>query len=729
MEKNLSKYYHLKSFKLIVSVILTILAMLLSQVGIIQDFENKALDYRFRHWENQLTPDSSMVIISIDDNSLDFFATNGVAWPWPRSFYGHLVDYLAGEGAQAIVFDMLFTHPDADRSDTDAEETDGLFAEALVSSGNTVLGLILEYQDLKTYSDSKKINIKAEPILHYPLSDSLLQLPIEVFLLAKPMLGHTNITPDQDGIFRHVTPIIDHRGIAIPSLALATYLSIHSLSDIYAEDGNLSVGDLLIPIQADGQQMINWYGPAGPTGVFPYYSFQAAIQSASAQTYGGDPSIQPGTFKDKIVVIGADASGLRDLKATPILQNGLHPGMEVWATVLSNYLQHDFIYPVHVIPMILILIGMSFVILYSFDRLKPRYAFIILLAQFMIYVLIAYFFWMISHRVLIPIAPVILISSLAYLLVFSNEMRERLFLKRVFGAYVSPELMQLMHQTRETPALGGEQVNGSAFFSDLQGFTKFSEKLSPVKLVALLNEYLTDMTDSLMELRGTLDKYEGDAIIAFFGAPVADDEHALQAVRSAIAMQKGLADLRSKWATEGDQWPDEIKDLQMRIGINSGEMLVGNVGSKGRMNFTMMGDTVNVAARLESSAKQYGVLTHISEATALQMPPEIILRRLGATQLVGKASAAVSYEVIGYDEDLTANDRELLKLWPQALEAVENQAWESAIGFFQKTLALERDYKDRPTNPSQVYLDIRIPGWRIQKPDGDWKPIWVFDSK
>lgn len=729
MKITVSNLYHLKRFKLLLALVLVLITISLAHVSIFADLENQFLDIRFRNWSGDLQADSNIVIISIDDGSLDYFAENGTAWPWPRSFYAYLVDYLNSEGASVIIFDMLFTHFDADRSETDAEETDGAFAEALRNNDRNVLGMIIDGHAFEESEPDHELIQTGQSALNNALSDSLLEIPIQVLSEACSWLGHTNISPDRDGIFRHIKPFTKVNEQRIPSLASAAYLIIHPEAKVEVLDQQLQIDELVVPLVGSGDLLINWYGEAGPSGVFTYLPFSSVIQSASAIKYGGIPSIQPGTFNNKIVIIGADAAGLRDLKATPILRGGLHPGMEVWATVLSNFTQNDFIYQFPKIPLFLILFGMGFVILYSFDHLKVRFAFPIILLQLLLYLLLAYLLWSGDARILLPLVPPLLVSTLAYIIVFSNEMRERLFMKRVFGPYISPELMQLMYQTREAPSLGGEQITGTAFFSDLQGFTRFSEKLTPVKLVALLNEYLTVMTDSLMELRGTLDKYEGDAIIAFFGAPVADEEHAHQGVKAAITMQRGLADLRKKWESEGDDWPEEIKDLQMRIGINSGEMLVGNVGSKGRMNFTMMGDTVNVAARLESSAKQYGVLTQISEVTARQMPPEIILRRLGATQLVGKSRAAVSYEVFGYAQDLSQADHELLQIWPKALTAINDQDWDLAESLFQQTLALERQYAGRPTNPSQVYLDIRIPNWREQELAADWEAVWVFDSK
>ena len=700
--------------------------MWIMETPVLQDLELKVLDAKFQFWNGDIVADSSVVIVSIDDGSLDYFDQNGMSWPWPRSFYAHVIDFLSAEGAMSIVFDMLFTHSDADRSDSDASETDSLFAAAIHRADNVVLGMSLapSYFTGKLIG-SFNVDLRSSSIIGGEQGE----FPIPRLAKAAKGIGHTNISPDSDGIFRHVNPFASHDSLLLPNLATASLLTEASMQTVRVKHNSLKIGGQTVPLTHDHMQMINWYGPAGPKGVFKYYPFSAVIQSASARLNGGQPVLPPGLFKDKLVVIGADAAGLRDLKATPVMKNGMHPGMEVWATLISNMQLGHYIVTFHWLLQLTLLSIIAFIILFTFDRFLARNAFVIMLGQLLFYVLLMYGLWRGFQRIDLTLLPALMASFTAYLIVISNEMRERLFLRRVFGPYVAPELMDLMYQTREVPALGGEQVSGSAFFSDLQGFTTFSEELTPVNLVALLNEYLTDMTDTLMAHRGTLDKYEGDAIIAFFGAPIPDDKHAIQAVKAAINMQTALHNLRAKWASEGDKWPESIWGIQMRIGVNSGDMLVGNVGSEGRMNYTMMGDTVNVAARLESSAKQYGVLTHISEPTALLMPENIALRKLGATQLLGKTRSAISYEVLGFVEDLTEADRQLLKLWPQAMEAIANQEWPAAINILTQTLALERQYAHRPTNPSQVYLEIRIPHWQAEDHEADWQPVWIFNSK
>ena len=218
---------------------------------------------------------------------------------------------------------------------------------------------------------------------------------------------------------------------------------------------------------------------------------------------------------------------------------------------------------------------------------------------------------------------------------YIQEEKNKNFLKDSFGTYVSPELIDQMYESGEEPSLGGEEGYHTAFFTDIQSFSAFSEKLTASELVALLNQYLTDMTDVLLENNGTLDKYIGDAIVAFYGAPIEVDDHELWACRTAIKMQENLEVLRKGWREEGDRWPEIVHNMQNRIGISSGQMVTGNMGSESRMNYTMMGDNVNTAARLESSAKQYGIYIQIADSTYQPIKDKLVVRDLDNVKVLG----------------------------------------------------------------------------------------------
>ncbi|MDZ7695552.1 MAG: adenylate/guanylate cyclase domain-containing protein [Deltaproteobacteria bacterium] len=343
-----------------------------------------------------------------------------------------------------------------------------------------------------------------------------------------------------------------------------------------------------------------------------------------------------------------------------------------------------------------------------------------------------------------------------------TEERDKKFLKNTFSSYLAPELIEEMYRRKTVPTLGGEAREITAFFTDIQGFSTLSEKLTATQLVDLLNEYLSNMTDILVAYKGTLDKYEGDAIIAFFGAPMEIPDHALRACQAAVAMQKRLHELREKWAAEkirtedpnrntkhlppeewapGDKWPRIVHEMQMRIGINTGEMVVGNMGSAMRMNYTMMGDPVNLAARLEAAGKQYGVYTLVSEYTLdsrfldergheRSVRDVMAVRFIDHIAVVGKSEPVRVYEVWGMKGDLTAKEKALTEAFEEGMRCYFNMQWDAAISRFEESLRLE-PVKNGQLSPSQVYTE-RCQVFKENPPAGPgetWDGVYRLTQK
>ena len=311
--------------------------------------------------------------------------------------------------------------------------------------------------------------------------------------------------------------------------------------------------------------------------------------------------------------------------------------------------------------------------------------------------------------------------------------KDKAFLKNAFGNYISPELIDEMYANGEAPKLGGDSGIRTAYFTDIQSFSTFSEKLSATQLVELLNEYLTAMTDILLEEKGTLDKYEGDAIIAFFGAPMPLPDHAERACLTAHRMQMSLLELRKKWVSEGDKWPVIVHEMRMRIGINTGEIVTGNMGSASRMNYTMMGDSVNLAARLEESAKQYGIFTQVSKDTKEAAGDALFIwRELDTLKVVGKSVPVTTFELLGIHE--TAEDflKELAAKFKEGIEAYKSQEWDKALALFAETLELEYQrfplLKGVKTNPSEIYIE-RCNEFKANPPGEDWDGVYTLTSK
>ena len=414
--------------------------------------------------------------------------------------------------------------------------------------------------------------------------------------------------------------------------------------------------------------------------------------------------------------------------------------MEVHANIVDNILSQDFLYrPDYakgVELLLIVFVGILSTMLLTWT--KPTWSLIPVL-------LCGVGMWqgavwgMREHKVylsiLLPLMVLGINFALLTLIKFWREEGHKKFLHATFSSYLSPELIEDMIKNETMPELGGEARTITAYFTDIQGFSSFSEILTAHQLVELLNEYLTAMTDILIGDKGTLDKYEGDAIIAFFGAPLDVPDHGLRACRVAVAMQSSLLALRAKWKEEqklpeeperntkqlpaerwpeGSKWPTLVHEMKMRIGINSGEIVVGNMGSTTRMNYTMMGDSVNLAARLEAGAKQYGIYTAVSEAVLgldcrddqgapCKVRDMVEVRFIDNITVVGKSEPVKVYELCALKGQLTGQERELFRLFNQGMELYHAMKWDEAIEKFKQALPLER-VPEGKTTPSEVFI-------------------------
>jgi adenylate cyclase len=317
-----------------------------------------------------------------------------------------------------------------------------------------------------------------------------------------------------------------------------------------------------------------------------------------------------------------------------------------------------------------------------------------------------------------------------------EEQKQKGRIKGMFGAYVSPQLVHSMVEAGEDPQLGGHEDEITAYFSDIQSFSTFSEKLPPARLVELMNEYLTACTDIVQGEGGTLDKYIGDAVVAMFGAPVPLPDHAYRACVATQLVHQKLGELREKWKGEGDKWPEIVWKMQSRIGLNSGLATIGNMGSRTRFNYTMMGDNVNLAARMESGAKAWGAYTMCTEATRLSCEKHggdrVVFRPLGRIVVMGRSQPVLIYEIVGLKENVAASAPECIDLFERALARYYVRDWDGAIERFKKCVDLEPNQPGKTpgvkTNPSLVYLDI-TEQYKAEPPPETWDGVYVMKEK
>ena len=440
-------------------------------------------------------------------------------------------------------------------------------------------------------------------------------------------------------------------------------------------------------------------------------------------------NVVPFEFVGKKLYYGLTATGTSDLNPMPF--DPRYPMVGLHANALNTILDNKIIYEVPKVQVALVIGIIGILLAFGVPALSAAMGGLVTAIIIGAYGWLS--FWLFTNQQiwLDMVGPLsaLLIGYLGITVYnYIQEEKNKNFLKESFGTYVSPELIDQMYESGEEPSLGGEEGYHTAFFTDIQSFSAFSEKLTASELVALLNQYLTDMTDVLLENNGTLDKYIGDAIVAFYGAPIDVDNHEYWACKTAIEMQDKLAILREGWQEEGDRWPEIVHNMQNRIGISSGQMVTGNMGSEARMNYTMMGDNVNTAARLESSAKQYGIYIQIADSTYQAVKEKVVVRDLDNVRVLGKNEPVKVWELISEVGQEPDQYKKILPAYHEALDLYKNQEWSKAIDAFKASDELEEMFGGRKTNPSRIYIP-RCEHYQENPPGEDWDGVWTLTSK
>ncbi len=517
---------------------------------------------------------------------------------------------------------------------------------------------------------------------------------------------------NKDGVLSSTLPVMNHS--VLTDLCTTSWNAISSMPAGMRMDFGKTVR---IPLGRDNRHIVTYFGPKAKT--FKYYSYYDIMKDR----------VQ-GALDGKIFLVGATVQGLFDIVSTPIDNN--YPGVEVHASLINSFMTNTFVTRLSQWQDFFILLAVGVVIGFLSYFLKPLFGSILSLAAVFVYFVIAMTLFGGNHlwiEIARPILAIVITFTAVMAYRYITEEKDRKFLQSTFKQYLSPDLIDMMYNSKQQPKLGGDEGIRTAYFTDIQGFSTFSEKLgSPTRLVELLNEYLTEMTNVLLSHYGTLDKYEGDAIIAFFGAPMPMEDHAKQACLTALDMQNKLGGLRKKWISEGDKWPQIVHEMRMRIGINSGPIVTGNMGSKTRMNYTMMGDTVNLAARLESAAKQYGVFAMISHFTYDMVKDDFEVRQLDKITVVGKSEPVVIYELIAEKGKATPDIAKMVELYSNGLAAFYKQDWDKAIEILTESDKLEPYRLVAKTTPSKELIK-NCERYKQEPPGPNWDGVNKLTSK
>jgi len=631
-----------------------------------QGLRLKLTDYFYAGAVHRTTPRTDIIIVSIDDRTLAD-PRFGRWQDWRRTHFADLITALSKGNPAAIGIDVAFSEPSREHSD------DVVLARAIASAGNVVL---VGRADANGHA-------------LFPIND----------FAGAAGLGFANFDVDIDNVVRR-SPLLlnfgtDAQPIGIESFARAIVRLAQPADDL-----------LDIPFLEDSKFYINFFGKPG---AYARISFVDAV----------DGNFGNLDMQDAIVLVGATSIDLRDIDAVPTSFGVRMPGVEIHANAIQTMLDHAFLAGISPRLALLVLFIVSIGSSLLFIQRRVLSSLGIMLFGMAAYVLVAQ---QMFHSSLIidvfhPLLAILFSFIGVYLYRFVFVDKEKKQLKTAFGHYVSEDLVDKIAEHPDALCLGGEQKELTIFFSDIADFTSISEQLSPEELVALLNTYLGEMTDIIMQSGGTLDKYIGDAVMAFWGAPLPQPTHATSACLAALAQRDALTAMQ-----KSVQLPQNMP-LHARMGIHTGAAVVGNMGSNTRFNYTVMGDTVNLASRLEGVNKMYGTQIIISEATYLAAHEAIVSRELDIIRVKGKQTGVKIYELLARAGELNTDHAQAYQIFADALAAYRTQDWQTASALFQKVQNLLPD-----DGPSSTFLQ-RIKNYTKEPPAADWDGIYTMTTK
>ena len=615
-----------------------------------------------------------------------------------------------------MIFDILFTE-----ASSYGPEDDQKFARAAAAAGNVALPFFLS-REAKPPNPSEADLLKQAGLTipgpaprDQPAYRAVIT-PIPPLLAAAGALGNVESSPDADGIYRRVRLVAPFKDKWLPTLGFAAFHRFGAPGPLRFAPGALKVGDLAIPLDGQGQFLLKFRGPSRS-----HKRFSAAnvIASEARRQHGQPPIYPPADFAGKWVLVGLTAPGLLDLKASPV--SAIYPGVEVHATLLDNLLQGRLSpagAPLGPVGRDRWCSPPPWSWSSSFSRGLPATltGFAALALAYLGLVIGAFHFGWWADPVL-PGVALGLSFTLAAAFSYATEGRQKLYIRRMFGQYMSETVINHLLEHPEKLQLGGERRRVTLFFSDLAGFTTISERLSAETVVSLLNDYLSAMTEIILDEAGTVDKFEGDAIMAFWGAPLDQPDQAARACRAALRQQAALQELNRQFAGLN------LPPLSMRIGLNTGDAIVGNLGSAKRFDYTVIGDTVNLASRLEGVNKFYGSHIMASEATAAECTGTVEFRELDLVAVKGKEKAIRVFEVLGLTGEL---EPELIKRrqdFAQALELYRQGRFPEAGAAFEAILT-----ENPEDGPARVYRD-RCRKFMETPPPADWDTVFRPEGK
>jgi adenylate cyclase len=638
--------------------------------GALNIYELRSFDLLSKNLNPAVTSDD-IVIVAVDQKSLDDLSSQSmINWPWPRQVYAPVIEYLSE--ADAVFVDIYFTEPSSY-----GVEDDRLFSNAIKQFGNVYFPVGLSNM-AKEQSEAdrefiRKIAVRAD--LHPDLVYKSAGTPLDEYKTAVKGGGNVNINPDEDGVYRRIPLVFGLGQTVIPQFVMNYLLSAGLVT--YRRDGFYS-GDTRIP--AVNNVLMLRYNRAVPP--FATVSAVDIITSYNNISSSKTPLIEKGFFKGKKVFIGYTARGLYDLKPTSL--SSTSTGVQVHATALENILNRDFIKPVPDLYLVLFMMLICLVV----TRLLLQYHSLhisvsIFLLSAIIAVLLPVFLFKngLYMKILFPLLSVVTSFASAAAYSYATEGKERRFIKRTFMQYMDKNIVEYVLKNPGVIKPGGPRRRITVFFADLAGFTTLAESLPTEQTATMLQTILSAFTEVIIQNKGVIDKYIGDAIMAFWGAPLESVDDETNACRAALQCVAKLEEINEQNAARG--WAR----VAVRIGLNSGDAIVGNLGSERLFDYTAIGDTVNLASRLESLNKYFGTHIMISGDTLEKTDGRFFVRDLGLIEVKGKNVAVNIFELLGDASEALPELRQAVEIYHRGLAFYREGKWDQAIGSFDLVLA------------------------------------------
>ena len=597
-----------------------------------------------------------VALVIIDNKSLDTYR-----WPWARSLYGEVVEYFDNyANEKAVAFDIAITTLDNERPASSDQD----FFRSVKNIDNFIGGYVAvsdKYQNKefgesfdKIFYDKFSLDLtdnRTKNVFKSYAYNSFMTSPND-YINSLRYFGAANLTYDAvDGVLRSSTNLINYKGTFFPSLPLRTYLVGNNTNNITLTNTDIVVDKtgLKIPYnpkEFDLRHKIKFYRMI-PGTEFSHVKYSAIdiINSNRLLKEGKKPIIDPAVFKDKYVVIGGFALGIEDFLVTSVANR--HPGPDIQATILDNFLHNDFLRPLSVFQKVTIIIFMSimtFTIIRFMAFLPSLITLILIAVMYFVICLMAYSYNIIPFTIT-PLAVQLSTMIFGYSYRFILEGKNKEKIKNAMGKYLSQDIMQNVVQNIDDIKLGGKKANVTVLFADIRGFTSMSEKMTAEEVSVILNEYFSEIEPIITKYNGVINKFIGDAVMAIFGEPIQDLNHPHNAVKCACEMLKKVNELQEKWLFEGKP------KIEIGVGINTGEAFVGNIGSEKRLEYTVIGDMVNLASRIESYNKVYKTNLLISSSTYSYVSDIVDVIKIADVQIRGKAKKMNIYEVLRLSND------------------------------------------------------------------------------